>query len=467
MATPTNPTVFSVTASGAGITNGNGDIGAGDIVTFTVTFNQDVKIIGTPTLTLNNGGTATYSCVGGNNAILIYTYTVLATDLSVSDLQIKSYNLPAGATIAGKSGNRPADFVGAQTNPDGSLQIDIPAVCFAGGTHLLTSKGDVLVDVLQLGELMVNANGTVTPVKWIGRRRIDIATHPRPETVAPIRIQRDAFADNVPYNDLVVSPDHAIFVDGKLIAARQLINGTTIRQEHGRSSVEYFHVELDTHSVLLAEGLPAESYLDTGNRGFFANSGEPLVLYPDLTDEADCPTREAASCAPFAWDEAAVQPVWQRLAERAATLGQPVPSPQTTTNPNLHLVVKGQNLWPLFSENGLFIFALPLGTKEAQLMSRAGSPTDVRPWLEDRRSLGLYVERIVLRDANDMQEIAIDDPALSEGWWAVEKEGIAHRRWTNGNAVLPLHRMPGAAMLEIRVGGSRQYLVKAKDRAAA
>ena len=155
--------------------------------------------------------------------------------------------------------------------------------------------------------------------------------------MAPIRIRRGAFADNMPHTDLLVSPDHAIFVDGKLICARQLVNGTTIRQEKGWTSVEYFHVELDAHAILLAEGLPAESYLDTGNRGFFANSGEPLVLHPDLTDETDYPTREAESCAPFVWDEGNVRPVWQRLAERAAALGQPAPQLDTTTDADLHI----------------------------------------------------------------------------------------------------------------------------------
>ena len=247
-------------------------------------------------------------------------------------------------------------------------------------------------------------------MKWIGRRRIDLTAHPRPETVAPIRIQRGAFADNMPHTDLLVSPDHAIFVDGKLICARQLINGTTIRQEKGWTSVEYFHVELDAHAILLAEGLPAESYLNTGNRGFFANSDEPLVLHPDLTDETDYPTREAGSCAPFVWDEASVRPVWQRLAERAAALGQPVPQPETTTDPGLRLVAKGRTVQPLYGENGLYIFALPKGATEVRLVSRAGAPTDTRPWLEDRRRLGVYVERIVLRGASEMREVPLDHP---------------------------------------------------------
>ncbi len=149
--------------------------------------------------------------------------------------------------------------------------------------------------------------------------------------MAPIRIERNAFADNTPHHDLLLSPDHAVFVDDKLICARQLVNGTTIRQERDWTAVDYYHVELDQHAILLAEGLPAESYLDTGNRGFFANSGAPLTLHPDLTDEPAHPTRETNSCAPFVWDEASVQPIWQRLAERAAAIGRAAAAAPRTT----------------------------------------------------------------------------------------------------------------------------------------
>ena len=259
------------------------------------------------------------------------------------------------------------------------------------------------------------------PVKWLGRRRIDLTAHPRPETVAPIRIRRGAFANNMPHTDLMVSPDHAIFVDGKLICARQLVNGTTIRQEAGVTAVDYYHVELGTHAILLAEGLPTESYLDTGNRGFFANSDAPLTLHPELTDESHYPTRGAASCAPFVWDEGNVKPVWQRLADRAAILGQPAVKPKTTLDPGLRLAAKGRTIRPLYGENGLFIFALPKGATEVHIVSRANSPTDVKPWLEDRRQLGVYVERIRLRGSSQVEDIPLDHPALSEGWWGVEE----------------------------------------------
>ena len=159
----------------------------------------------------------------------------------------------------------------------------IEAVCYARGTMIRTPDGELPVEKLRPGKQVITlVDGQEVPqtVTWLGHRRIDLAGHPRPETVAPIRIERDAFADGMPHRDLVVSPDHAIFVDGKLICARQLVNGTTIRQERDWTAVDYYHVELDQHAILLAEGLPAESYIDTGNSGFFANSGAPLVLHP-------------------------------------------------------------------------------------------------------------------------------------------------------------------------------------------
>ena len=189
--------------------------------------------------------------------------------------------------------------------------------------------------------------------------------------MAPIRIQRDAFADGLPHRDLLVSPDHAIFVDGKLICARQLVNGSTIRQERDWTAVDYYHVELDRHAILLAEGLPAESYIDTGNSGFFANSGAPLVLHPDLTEQSSYPTREAGSCAPFVWDEASVRPVWQRLADRAAAIGRPVPQHATTTDAGLRLLAKGRTVKPIYGDSDLVIFILPRGAREVRLVSRA------------------------------------------------------------------------------------------------
>jgi hypothetical protein len=363
--------------------------------------------------------------------------------------------------------------VGLQTGAQNDLAVfgdTIEAVCFAAGTRILTATGERMIETLIQGDIVLTLAGdelSPKPVKWVGRRRIDLMTHPRPETVAPIRIQRSAFADNVPHTDLLVSPDHAILVDGRLICARQLINGTTIRQETGLVSAEYFHVELVAHAILLAEGLPAESYLNTGNGGFFANSKDPLVLHPDLTDETDYPTREAGSCAPFVWDEANVRPIWQRLAERAAMLGQPVRPVEASDDPALHIVAAGRKLRPVHADTGRFIFVLPRNAGTVQLVSRASAPTDVRPWLEDRRRLGVCLARIVLRDATQVWEIPMDHPDLQEGWWAVERDGWAIRRWTDGKAVLPLPATSGVTMLELHLCGGMDYVTSRDERREA
>ena len=342
--------------------------------------------------------------------------------------------------------------------------IQAEPVCYARGTMIRTPTGELPVEKLRPGKQVITlVDGQEIPqtVTWLGHRRIGLAGHPRPETVAPIRIRRDAFADGMPHRDLVVSPGHAIFVDGKLICARQLVNGTTIRQERDWTAVDYYHVELDQHAILLAEGLPAESYIDTGNSGFFANSDAPLVLHPDLTDETSYPTREANSCAPFVSNEAGVRPVWQRLAERAAAIGRPMTRRATTTDADLHVLARRpirRTIKPFYSDSNLVIFILPSRSAEVQLLSRAQAPTAARPWLDDRRQLGVCVKRIVLRGADDVRDIPVDHPDLTEGWWAVERDGQVMTRWTDGEAMLPLPAMRGTVMLEIHLAGAMTYV---------
>ena len=96
-----------------------------------------------------------------------------------------------------------------------------------------------------------------------------------------------------------------------------------------------------------------------------------------------------------------------------------------------------------------------------RLVSRAQSPTEARPWLEDRRRLGVRVKRIVLRSAEELREVPVDHPDLTRGWWAVERDGQIMSRWTDGEAVLPLPAMSGNVMLEIHLAGSMTYVVDA------
>jgi hypothetical protein len=91
-----------------------------------------------------------------------------------------------------------------------------------------------------------------------------------------------------------------------------------------------------------------------------------------------------------------------------------------------------------------------------RLISRSTAPCDVAPWIEDRRKLGVAVERIIVAGSAGPCEMAADDPSLRDGWWAPERDGSRLWRWTKGNAVLPLP--PGAATVEIRLAGANAYL---------
>jgi hypothetical protein len=185
--------------------------------------------------------------------------------------------------------------------------------------------------------------------------------------------------------------------------------------------------------VALAE-LRRQPSADTGNSGFFANAAAPLVLHPDL-DEADHPTREVGSCAPFVWDEASVRSVWQRLLERATALGRPVPARVTTMDADLRLLTDQRTVNPVFSDSDRVIFVLPRAASEVRLVSRAQAPTEARPWLGDQRRLGTRVKRIVLRGADEVREVPLDHPDLTRGWWAVERDAPMMSRWTDGEAV--------------------------------
>jgi hypothetical protein len=160
----------------------------------------------------------------------------------------------------------------AAPSPDGTA-ITVVA-CFAAGARILTSTGETEVQHLRVGDRVLSPGGRLLPVLWLGHRHLDCNSHPHPPAVWPVRVRRGAFAPNVPHRDLMLSPDHAVRVGEVLIPIRCLVNGTTIAK-HPMSHIEYWHLELPAHDLVLAEGLTAESYLDTGNRSAFNATAAP------------------------------------------------------------------------------------------------------------------------------------------------------------------------------------------------
>jgi hypothetical protein len=219
-------------------------------------------------------------------------------------------------------------------NPDLAIQLTgvVPAVsylavsgatdlivpCFAAGTLIRTPDGDVPVETIEAGMEVVSEFGGHPQVIWVGRLEVDCRRHPKPTLVWPIQIQADAFGPGLPVTDLRVSPDHSIYVNGVLVPARHLVNGDTIRQVPV-DTIEYFHVELKTHDVIVANGLPAESYLDVGDRSNFSG-GATMRLFPDFATPVDgvAAVWEAKGCAPLVIHGPVLEAVRARLAARRA-----------------------------------------------------------------------------------------------------------------------------------------------------
>lgn len=146
-------------------------------------------------------------------------------------------------------------------------------VCFATGTLIATPSGERAVETLAPGDPVLTADGRVVPVRWVGRQTRHRLFSP-PERFQPVRIRAGALADGVPRRDLVLTADHAVAVDGILANAGALVDGRAIERVPSAElpeQVVYWHVETPSHALLLAEGAPAESFVDNVGRRAFDN----------------------------------------------------------------------------------------------------------------------------------------------------------------------------------------------------
>jgi hypothetical protein len=188
-------------------------------------------------------------------------------------------------------------------------------VCFMAGTRIATPAGEAEVETLRPGDLVLTHDGRTVPVCWLGRQTVSTIFTPKLR-VLPIRIKAGALADNVPARDLLVSPDHAMLVGGILVHAGALVNGASIMRETDvPTAFTYYHVETDDHSLILAEGAPAETFVDNVDRLHFDNWAEHEALYPQGKTIDELPYPRAKSHRQT--------PVYLRvmLTERAMAIG--------------------------------------------------------------------------------------------------------------------------------------------------
>jgi hypothetical protein len=272
----------------------------------------------------------------------------------------------------------------------------------------------------------------------------------------------------VPHRDLLITQEHCLLTDGRLVPARMLVNGSTIVLDQSIETFTYYHVELERHGILLAEGLAAESYMDTGNRGNFSNHAT-INLAPDFAVHAAHKDWSEAA-APLATERAIVEPIWQRLNGRAAMLGIANSADMTasaTGDAGLHLVTAaGDVLHPVRVSGEKHLFIVPARAGALTLRSRTFRPADaVGAYVDDRRALGVLVGEIVRTTGRQSQSFFDHLTAGTLAGW--HRPEAATARWTNGNATLPVKGDPAQpALLEIQIMQTGPYKQEPKQTPA-
>ncbi|MQR98161.1 Hint domain-containing protein [Gluconobacter aidae] len=341
------------------------------------------------------------------------------------------------------------------------------APCFLAGSMIRTPEGDVAVETLRLGSAVVafvNGEAIERTVSWIGRaHKVARTGLGDAEAGYPVRIMKDAIAQGVPYKDMLVTPEHCLFINGGFIPARMLVNGRSVIYDRAFAAYDYFHVETAEHSVIMADGMLTESYLDTGNRRSFRQEGTVVSLGGRERNWND----DAA--APLVVSREVVEPVFREIEARAIAAGLEniIEAPALTEESGLHLVTStGQTIHLVRTANGRAMFMIPSDVTEVRLVSRTFRPSEtVGPFMDDRRQLGVLVGDVTLFDSGDT--IRIDQHLTDAGLagWDVQDDAAA--RWTNGNAVLSLTaRQPNSlGMLAIQVLAAGPYILASEGEA--
>lgn len=289
-------------------------------------------------------------------------------------------------------------------------------------------------------------------VRWVGRQAM-----PAGGEDGPVRFAADALSPGIPVRDVRLSPDHAVFIDGVLVPAHRLANGATIRREYQSETLTYLHVELDRHDILLAEGLPAESYLDTGNRGqFAAECGvRPVLVVPaaDPVQAALAAYRERG-CAPLHLNGASADAAHARLFQRAQDMGW-----YLTDNPSVTVTSDMPNVRLLASHGpGDLLFRIPAGASQVHLHSRSFFPTEMDAGIRDGRRLGVALASVTL------DGVPLPEDAYCAGFYPPESGW----RWTDGEACLRVARSRRTAKLRLKIADmkARYWVRLAEPRVA-
>ncbi|WP_158927681.1 Hint domain-containing protein [Acidisphaera sp. S103] len=323
--------------------------------------------------------------------------------------------------------------------PDGNGGTNL-VVCFAAGTRIGTPAGEVPVQNLAIGDLVLTAHNGPRAVIWIGNGKV-LATRGRRTAATPVIVRKDALADNVPNRDLHVTKAHSLYIDDVLIPVEFLINHRTILWDDRAQEVEIYHVELDSHDVLIANGAPAESFRDDGNRWLFQNARSGWGLPPQQP------------YAPVLTGGPIVDAIWRRLLDRAG----PRDLLPLTDDPDLHLLVDGTRVDAVEQRGSVYVFCVPPNPGNVVIASREIVPSEFGI-ARDPRSLGVALRRVTVQQGARFMLLDANDERLAVGFHAHEAD--CNLRWTDGRAELPAQafaHFDTGAQITLYLCGATQY----------
>jgi hypothetical protein len=319
-------------------------------------------------------------------------------------------------------------------------------ICFLAGTMIATPSGHREVEHLAVGDRVCTAGGKVRPITWIGTGRV-LATRGRRNAATPVIVRKGALGPNLPYADLRVTKGHSLWFDGALIPVEFLVNHRSIQWDDRAQEVSIYHIELETHDVLLANGAPAESYRDDGNRWLFQNSNSGWAN--SGWNQAPKPP-----CAPVLTGGEVVDAVWRRLLEHAG----PRPGVPLTADPDLHLRVDGRRMDAAARAATLSVFYLHDRPRSVRLVTQAASPQELG-LARDPRCLGVAVRRVEVRQGTTYRMIVAGDARLTVGFHPFEHDTLLH--WTDGDAALPtalFEGLTGPMEVMVHLRATAQYI---------
>ncbi|CAK7192808.1 hypothetical protein COMNV_01017 [Commensalibacter sp. Nvir] len=496
----------------------NGEIIAGDYkstitvdagVTLTLNSGCDIK----PTIVLDNNATLDIKDPHNTNVIIQFNDTTVGKILIKFDMQINSDQFAIDNQLKNFSQSSELDFTQLKYSDvtiskvyykDGKIYIDytnnntpqdtkeivlnnvnvdstiydgqvlnvieddnggvLIETCFLSGSQIATPKGLTNIEHLKIGDEILTYNNNKTQkdeIIWIGKATCLVRPYlPDDQAGYPVCVRKNAIKENVPSENLFITAEHCLYIDSQFIPVRMMVNHRSIHYDKTVTFYEYYHIETKMHSVIMANGLLTESYLDTGNRkGFFKKN------YSELGEIKPIKTWEHHAAAPLIVRRNIVEPLFHQINARAIQIGfKNCEVKKTLTNdPNIYLLVDNHKIiHKSHIEGQWYHFIIPANTTNVEIISRATRPCDsIGPYVDDRRWLGILVGQIICQDINQNKLLDFHLKNCDVKGWNELEINNPNCRWTKGKATINLkeRNLNTTGVLSLQILSAGPYLI--------